>query len=220
MANLLRKANRGGQAPVKIQLKAARTEGREFEPQPETLQTLPDPVLYIVIVSYIYALEHPIKKLLKTNWNAGAREREPWSAREKKLFRNAECEGKIEECGHAGRECLTRAPLCRIDNIFIRIKRMDCCSCWIRVGNLLIARFFAKKWANERFAQKTAHSLIFGERPEQFAHSRSFVLSDLTELLTVAHLIWAIWAIWANERWAYERIPNLCSWHSELLSEI
>ena len=38
MANLLGKANRGGQAPVKIQLKAARTEGREFEPQPETLQ--------------------------------------------------------------------------------------------------------------------------------------------------------------------------------------
>ena len=52
---------------MKIQLKAARTEGREFEPQPETLQTLPDPVLYIVIVSYIHALEHPIKKLLKTN---------------------------------------------------------------------------------------------------------------------------------------------------------
>ena len=63
----LGKTNRGGQAPVQIQLKAARTEGREFEPQPETLQTLPDPVLYIVIVSYIHALEHPIKKLLKTN---------------------------------------------------------------------------------------------------------------------------------------------------------
>ena len=27
--------------------------------------TLPDPVLYTVIVSYIYALENPIKKILK-----------------------------------------------------------------------------------------------------------------------------------------------------------
>ena len=47
--------------------------------------------------------------------------------------------------------------------------------------------FFAKKWANERFAQKKerfAHLLIFGERPEQFAHGRSFMLSDLSDSLT------------------------------------
>ena len=31
-------------------------------------------------------------------------------------------------------------------------------------------------------------------RPERFAHSCSFVLSDLSESLTVAHMIWAIWA--------------------------
>ena len=77
--------------------------------------------------------------------------------------------------------------------------------------------FFAKKWANEwfppkngRFAQKNeriAHSLIFGERPEGFAHSliyherperiahdRSFVMSDLSDSLTIAHLSWAILA--------------------------
>ena len=45
-----------------------------------------------------------------------------------------------------------------------------------------------------------AHSLIFSERPERIAYSRSFVLSDLSESLTVAHLIWA--------KWANERIPS------------
>ena len=34
---------------------------------------------------------------------------------------------------------------------------------------------------------------------------RSFVLSDLSKSLTVAHLIWAKWA---NERWVNERIPS------------
>ena len=57
-----------------------------------------------------------------------------------------------------------------------------------------IAHFLLKKWANEQFAKKNeqfAHSLIFGERPERFTHGRSFDLSDLSESLTVAHLIWA-----------------------------
>ena len=69
----------------------------------------------------------------------------------------------------------------------------------------------------EQFAQKPSYLLIFGERPEQFAHiayfwlvtwvahSRSFVLSDLSESLTVAHLIWEKWA---NEWRANEQIPN------------
>ena len=49
---------------------------------------------------------------------------------------------------------------------------------------------------NERFT----HSLIFGERNEWFAHGRSFVLSNLSESLTVAHLIWAKWANeWMND---------------------
>ena len=30
-------------------------------------------------------------------------------------------------------------------------------------------------------------SLIFGERPERFAYGRSFLVSDLSELLMVAH---------------------------------
>ena len=41
------------------------------------------------------------------------------------------------------------------------------------------------------FLVTITYLLIFHEQPEQFAHSRSFVLSDLSELLTVAHLIWA-----------------------------
>ena len=36
-------------------------------------------------------------------------------------------------------------------------------------------------------------SLFWYEQPEQFAHSHSFVLSDMSKSLTVAHLIWAIW---------------------------
>ena len=51
-----------------------------------------------------------------------------------------------------------------------------------------IARFLPK---NERFT----HSLIFGERPERFAHDRSFPLSDLSESLMVAYFWWATWAI-------------------------
>ena len=47
---------------------------------------------------------------------------------------------------------------------------------------------FAQKRANERFAQKNERfTLIFGERPERFAHDCSFPLSDLSELLMVAY---------------------------------
>ena len=75
-------------------------------------------------------------------------------------------------------------------------------------------------WAIEQFAQNNqvirsfahlswatwancSHLLFCHEWPEQFAYSFSFVLSDLSELLTVTHLIWVIWAIWSNEQ-----IPN------------
>ena len=61
-----------------------------------------------------------------------------------------------------------------------------------RAGNSLIGfpsecSFFAQKWANERFAQKNEQftpSLIFGERPERIAHGRSFLVSNLSDLLT------------------------------------
>ena len=65
----------------------------------------------------------------------------------------------------------------------------------IRLSNFRANRlFFAQKWANERFAQKKerftqkkerfTHLLIFGERPEPFAHHRSFPLNDLSDSLT------------------------------------
>ena len=55
-----------------------------------------------------------------------------------------------------------------------------------------------------------SQSLISSERPEQFAHGCSFVLSDLSESLTVPHLIWAKWA---NERMSDEGMSD------ELMSE-
>ena len=43
-------------------------------------------------------------------------------------------------------------------------------------------------WANRSWL------LICHQRPDQFAHSCSFVLSNLSKSLTVAYLIWAKWA--------------------------
>ena len=50
-----------------------------------------------------------------------------------------------------------------------------------------------------------SRSLISSEQPERFTHGRSFVLSDLSESLTVAHLIWAKWA---NEWMSNERMSE------------
>ena len=49
-----------------------------------------------------------------------------------------------------------------------------------------IARFLTK---NERMSnllknERFARALIFGERPEQFAHGHSFLVSNLSKLLT------------------------------------
>ena len=52
--------------------------------------------------------------------------------------------------------------------------------------------FFMSERASERDAKKTSDLLIYHEQPEWVAHSRSFVLSNLSESLTVAHLIRAI----------------------------
>ena len=82
----------------------------------------------------------------------------------------------------------------------------------IRFFSILLSEspFFVSEGANERFTKKRAifsfanlswvtwanqsHSLICPEGPEQFAHGRSFVLSDLSQLLTFADLSSAIWA--------------------------
>ena len=42
---------------------------------------------------------------------------------------------------------------------------------------------------------KTSNSLIFGERPEEFALGRSFLVSDLSKSLMVAYFWWTTWAI-------------------------
>ena len=87
------------------------------------------------------------------------------------------------------------------------------CSEKTRAGNSLIG-FLSKslvfckkmsKWEIRSKNERFTHSLSFGERPERFAHSRSFVLSNLSKSLSVGHLIWAKWA---NEHWANERIPS------------
>ena len=66
-------------------------------------------------------------------------------------------------------------------------------------GNRSFAHFLWATWAN------CSRSLIRHAQPERFAHGCSFVLSNLSESLTVAHVIWAKWA---NKRWAKERIPS------------
>ena len=42
--------------------------------------------------------------------------------------------------------------------------------------------------------ERFANLLICHELPERFDHGRSFDTSDLSNLLTVAHLSWGIWA--------------------------
>ena len=42
--------------------------------------------------------------------------------------------------------------------------------------------------------EQIAYLLIYHKRPERFAYSRSFVLSNLSDSLTVTHFSWAIWA--------------------------
>ena len=82
--------------------------------------------------------------------------------------------------------------------------------------------FLVSQRANDRFAKKNkqfphlswatwancSQLLIFHERPERFAHSHSFVLNDLSELLRVAHLIWAIWANEQMSKWAMREWGN------------
>ena len=90
--------------------------------------------------------------------------------------------------------------------------------------------FFAQKLANEGLAQKNerfAHSLIFGERPEwlltitvlisseqpeQIAHGDSFLVSNLSDLLTL--LISCEWPEWfahiAHQKRGNDRIAHFC----------
>ena len=68
-----------------------------------------------------------------------------------------------------------------------------------KMSNSLIRSFLVSEMSD------SLTSLISSERPERFAHGRSFVLSDLSESLTVAHLIWAKWV---NEQMSNEQISE------------
>ena len=64
-----------------------------------------------------------------------------------------------------------------------------------RTKNTIFIKFFR---ANRSFAHLSwatwaicSQALFWHEQPERFAHSRSFVLSNMSESLTFAHLIWA-----------------------------
>ena len=65
--------------------------------------------------------------------------------------------------------------------------------------------------------ERFAHSLFCTARPERIAHIRSFLSSDLSDLLTVAHLSWAnhLHSLICPER--FEQIPNP-EWSLSLLS--
>ena len=70
------------------------------------------------------------------------------------------------------------------------------CHC-IRAGSSLIGFLSKSLVFCEKMSKWVIHSqsLIYLERSEQITHSRSFDISDLSNLLMVALLIWATWAI-------------------------
>ena len=68
--------------------------------------------------------------------------------------------------------------------------------------------FFVSKRENERFA----HLLICPEWPEQMAHICSFVMSNLSVFLTVAHLSWATWANWSHLLICPEQFERMSKW--------
>ena len=70
------------------------------------------------------------------------------------------------------------------------------CDSTIQYTGLGIGSSFLPKKVNKwAIPSKVSVSLIFGERPERFAHNYSFLLSDLNKLLKVAYLSWPTWAI-------------------------
>ena len=92
--------------------------------------------------------------------------------------------------------------------IYLALFRFVFCTSFVKKAGLGICSsvfwanqsFFVKKLVNEQFAhKKTSDSLFFGEWPERFAHGRSFLVSDLNDLLMVAHFSWATWA---NHSWS------------------
>ena len=95
--------------------------------------------------------------------------------------------------------------------------------------NIILDTFFSdsivfceqkSEWAIR--SEKTSNLRIYHERPEWTAHSRSFVMSDLSDSLTVVLLTWATWVI-HSQSLIYpeqsERIAHSCSFDLSDLSE-
>ena len=70
------------------------------------------------------------------------------------------------------------------------------------------------------FCQKClSELLIYHERPKGFAHGCSFVMSDLRDSLTVAHLSWAIWANHSQLLIWFEQNERMSKWANERMSK-
>ena len=63
-------------------------------------------------------------------------------------------------------------------------------------------------------------ALIFGERPERFAHGHLFLVSDLSESLMVAHFWWATWVICSRSLICLERPVHFAHSRSFVLSDL
>ena len=71
-----------------------------------------------------------------------------------------------------------------------------------------------------RSEKKMSHSLIYHEWPERIANGCSFVMSDLSDLLTVAHLTWATWAIGSQSLTCPEQSEQIAHSRSFDLSDL
>ena len=86
-----------------------------------------------------------------------------------------------------------------------------------------IARFW---WVKERMSdllrkhEQFTYLLIYHERPERIAHGHSFVMSDLSNLLTDALLTWATWAIRSQSLFWHERPEWFAHSRSFVLSDL
>ena len=93
--------------------------------------------------------------------------------------------------------------------------KLECCSSGLGICSSVFRanRSFSPK--NEQMSdslkknERFTHLLIFGERPERFAHDRSFPLSDLSESLMVAHFWWVTWAICSHRSFLVSNLSDL-----------
>ena len=104
------------------------------------------------------------------------------------------------------KNCFTKKSCCLIAVIKNLSTKKYCCLIAVKITYLQgwkfthrflerIALFLQKNvWMSNSLKKNEwfAHLLIFGEQPELFAHSRSFLVGKLSDLRTVSHFWWAI----------------------------